>query len=108
MSNHEIQQLPLADKRVETGPVQFGSDWPGYFERGDNIAGEFFMNQSMVNMAIKNLEEEHLPDNVKQTIIRMGMNFLNNAENKMQCITNDIWKQSVAELKEKLLSHQPS
>jgi hypothetical protein len=24
--------------RVETGPVQFGDDWPGVFIRGDNAA----------------------------------------------------------------------
>jgi hypothetical protein len=26
------------DKRVETGPTQFGDDWPGLFIRGDNAA----------------------------------------------------------------------
>jgi hypothetical protein len=25
--------------RVETGPVQFGADWPGLFIRGDNAIG---------------------------------------------------------------------
>lgn len=33
-----IQQLPQQDDRVETGPVQFGDDWPGVFIRGDNAA----------------------------------------------------------------------
>lgn len=28
--------LPAAEPRVETGPVQFGDDWPGTFIRGDN------------------------------------------------------------------------
>lgn len=32
----EIRQLPQQEKRVETGPVQFGDDWPGLFVRGDN------------------------------------------------------------------------
>jgi hypothetical protein len=32
----EIRKLPAQDKRVETGPVQFGEDWPGIFIRGDN------------------------------------------------------------------------
>jgi len=34
----DIQRLPQpADlDRVETGPVQFGDDWPGVFIRGDN------------------------------------------------------------------------
>lgn len=25
--------------RVETGPLQFNNDWPGYFIRGDNAMG---------------------------------------------------------------------
>lgn len=32
----EARQLPAASPRVETGPVQFGDDWPGAFIRGDN------------------------------------------------------------------------
>lgn len=34
-----IQKLPAPTgiSRVETGPVQFGDDWPGYFMRGDNV-----------------------------------------------------------------------
>jgi hypothetical protein len=32
----EIRVLPAQEKRVETGPVQFGDDWPGVFIRGDN------------------------------------------------------------------------
>jgi hypothetical protein len=33
-----IQHLPAPPEgtRVETGPVQFGDDWPGLFVRGDN------------------------------------------------------------------------
>ena len=34
----KIRQLPRQEKRVETGPVQFGNDWPGVFIRGDNAA----------------------------------------------------------------------
>jgi hypothetical protein len=37
----EIQLIPLPDDfegRVETGPVQFGDDWPGVFIRGDSAA----------------------------------------------------------------------
>jgi len=30
-----IQQMPKVEPRVETGAVQFGDDWPGYFIRGD-------------------------------------------------------------------------
>ena len=38
----EIRALPAPDAsggRVETGPVQFGDDWPGVFIRGDNAFG---------------------------------------------------------------------
>ncbi len=30
-----ITKLPAHPGRVETGPVQFGDDWPGVFIRGD-------------------------------------------------------------------------
>jgi hypothetical protein len=33
----ETRKLPAQDDRVETGPVQFGEDWPGFFIRGDNV-----------------------------------------------------------------------
>lgn len=32
----DIRQLATQEPRVETGPVQFGDDWPGVFIRGDN------------------------------------------------------------------------
>lgn len=35
----EARKLPAADVRVETGPVQFGDDWPGVFIRGDDAFG---------------------------------------------------------------------
>lgn len=37
----KIQLIPLPDDfhgRIETGPVQFGDDWPGTFIRGDSAA----------------------------------------------------------------------
>jgi hypothetical protein len=34
----EIRKMPGVAERVETGPVQFGADWPGTFIRGDNAA----------------------------------------------------------------------
>ena len=33
-----MQHLPQQPKRIETGAVQFGDDWPGVFLRGDNAA----------------------------------------------------------------------
>lgn len=36
MADRPIRQLPaVTGGRVETGPVQFGDDWPGLFIRGD-------------------------------------------------------------------------
>lgn len=34
----EILRLPMPERwsRVESGPIQFGEDWPGVFFRGDN------------------------------------------------------------------------
>ena len=34
-----IRVLPHDGPRVESGPVQFGDDWPGVFLRGDNALG---------------------------------------------------------------------
>ena len=31
--------LPPQNPRVETGPTQFGEDWPGLFIRGDEALG---------------------------------------------------------------------
>jgi hypothetical protein len=38
-----LQKLPDTEKRIETGAVQFGEDWPGVFLRGDNASGSAFM-----------------------------------------------------------------
>ena len=36
----EIRKLPMSEdgQRVESGPIQFGDDWPGTFIRGDEAA----------------------------------------------------------------------
>lgn len=34
----DVRILPAVEDRVETGPVQFGEDWPGVFIRGDDAA----------------------------------------------------------------------
>ena len=39
MSEPVIRWLAHQEERVETGPTQFGKDWPGLFIRGDNCAG---------------------------------------------------------------------
>lgn len=35
---NDIRKLPAQAERVETGPTQFGEDWPGVFIRGDHAA----------------------------------------------------------------------
>ena len=36
-----VRHVPLPEgmTRMESGPVAFGNDWPGYFLRGDNAFG---------------------------------------------------------------------
>lgn len=36
---NEVRKFPAADPRMETGAIQFGTDWPGLFIRGDSAAG---------------------------------------------------------------------
>jgi hypothetical protein len=35
----KLQKTPLDGSQVETGPMQFGGDWPGLFIRGDEALG---------------------------------------------------------------------
>ena len=37
-----LRKFPEQKPRVETGPIQFGNDWPGIFVRGDDA---FFYSQ---------------------------------------------------------------
>ena len=46
------QKVPL-DARPETGPMQFGDDWPGVFVRGDDALGY----ASAVRRAVETLAE---------------------------------------------------
>lgn len=38
MAKEDIRKLPAQEERVESGPIQFGDDWPGTFFRGDHSA----------------------------------------------------------------------
>jgi hypothetical protein len=38
-----VTKLPAVEPRLETGPVQFGDDWPGLFLRGDYAAPMGFL-----------------------------------------------------------------
>lgn len=42
-------QAPNDLRRVETGTVQFGDDWPGVFIRGDNAAYYSMALDSLMN-----------------------------------------------------------
>jgi hypothetical protein len=33
---HKVRRFAAEEKRVESGPVMFGDDWPGLFLRGDD------------------------------------------------------------------------
>ncbi len=46
----EIRKIDVTlDKRVETGPLQIGEDWPGIFIRGDNAAYYAMCLESYLN-----------------------------------------------------------
>lgn len=50
MSEKTIQQLPAQTPRVETGPVQFGDDWPGVFIRGDDACHWRLLLRRILNL----------------------------------------------------------
>jgi len=33
---HQVRRFKAEEKRVESGPIMFGEDWPGLFLRGDD------------------------------------------------------------------------
>ncbi len=53
----KTQQFPHEGKRVETGPVQFGDDWPGVFIRGDNA----LYYAMLIRASLKMFDMEFLP-----------------------------------------------
>jgi hypothetical protein len=60
----QIQHLPEQAKRVETGPVQFGSDWPGLFIRGDDALYYAIALEKGLNA----LENVDLPFNMRYAL----------------------------------------
>jgi len=48
-----VQPIKYEGSRVETGPVQFGEDWPGLFIRGDTCIYYVLV----LEQAIKRLNE---------------------------------------------------
>jgi hypothetical protein len=51
--NMEIRKFEKQEERVETGPIQFGDDWPGVFIRGDNALAYVFYLQNMLEQLDK-------------------------------------------------------
>lgn len=51
-SANQVRQLPHQEPRVETGPVQFGTDWPGVFIRGDNAMAKAMLLHDIITGTI--------------------------------------------------------
>lgn len=52
---YHLTKVPaLPNGRPETGPMQFGDDWPGVFIRGDNALYDSYM----LNEALKLIPED--------------------------------------------------
>lgn len=64
----ETQILPAQEKRVETGPVQFGNDWQGLFIRGDNAIGYM--------LALKKMLEKHPPQDIGEKLEQIELQNL--------------------------------
>lgn len=56
----DIQILNAQDKRVETGAIQFGDDWPGVFIRGDNAGWFAFSLKAILEHEAQKLEPHHV------------------------------------------------
>lgn len=63
-----IRKLPKQDKRVETGVIQFGKDWPGVFIRGDNA---FMFASALKQLADKSIRVNCLEANVMDRLIEL-------------------------------------
>lgn len=64
-----MRKLPLHQQdRVETGPLQIGDDWPGYFIRGDNAMALSLIIEDVLNSennAIARAQLESFARNLK-------------------------------------------
>lgn len=52
--NNIIRKLPAVTERVETGPIQFGDDWPMFAIRGDNALNFILQGIKLLQMATAN------------------------------------------------------
>lgn len=71
-----MQKLPSFpdDKRAETGPMQFGDDWPGIFIRGDNALWMSAMLETIIPMIPEDkwVERSSL-DSIKELLRSCGV-----------------------------------
>ena len=67
-----VRKLDGQAERVETGPVQFGDDWPGLFVRGDNCA----YYQIAVDNALRALVSQDKLDTISQFAVSDLANLL--------------------------------
>ncbi len=63
----ETRKLPEEKERVETGPIQFGNDWPGVFIRGDNA----FHYSITLEEVIKKCDSDPISLSVIHSLIRL-------------------------------------
>jgi hypothetical protein len=47
-----VRKFDEQKERVETGPIQFGNDWPGIFIRGDNALWFAFLLKGFLDGTI--------------------------------------------------------
>lgn len=47
----KVRRMPEQKERMESGPVQFGTDWPGVFVRGDSAFGYAMMIEDLLQSA---------------------------------------------------------
>jgi hypothetical protein len=64
----DIAKIAHEGPRIETGPIQFGDDWPGVFIRGDNA-----MHYAMLlTFALKHeIDADALSKEVLRALVRL-------------------------------------
>jgi len=72
----EIKKFEQQKERIETGPVQFGNDWPGIFIRGDHagylaftLSKQLEKEDFMKNNVIERIQIECLRDLLSSCVI---------------------------------------
>lgn len=75
----DIRKLPPQEIRIETGPTQFGEDWPGVFIRGDDSAGYYLLLSEGIR---------HLPED--EAILKAQLEGLLALFNSSNLMTRDL------------------